>query len=84
MYLTHTFLTIPRSTLIMQLSCSLEYWSEACSCYQSLVNFYVSESVPAEWDISESICLTSIASRWWRICLNHIEWIDEDMEEMVL
>ena len=48
------------------------------------MDFYVSESAHAEWDLPESISLASIASRRWRICINHIEWVDEDMEEILM
>lgn len=68
----------------MQLSCSLEYWSDAACCYKELTHFHISESVPAEWEVPASVPLGSIASRMWRICVNHIEWIDDDMEEILV
>ena len=68
----------------MQLNCSLEYWSEAGSCYQCLTHFHVSESVHADWDIPSTIPPSSVASRRWRISINHLEWVDEDVEEVFM
>ena len=66
-----------------QLACSLEYWSDVDSCYESLAHFHVSESSHVEWELPSSVSFGSVASRRWRITINHLEWTDEDLEEII-
>ena len=80
----YILLYLNTSHSLLQLSCSLEYWSEAGSCWEELTSFHISESAHAEWEVPPSLSLVSVASRRWRISVNHIEWIDEDMEEILV
>jgi hypothetical protein len=61
----------------------LEYWSEVDSRYEAVAQFHVSESSHAEWELPSSVTLGSVASRRWRINVNHLEWTDEDLEEII-
>lgn len=67
----------------MQLACGLEYWSEVGSSYEAVAQFHVSESSHVEWELPSSIPLSRVASRRWRITVNHLEWTDEDMDEII-
>ena len=66
-----------------QIECSLEYWSDSEQAFNKLAHFHISEVSSAEWSLPLSVATPTVASRVWRICLNHLEWVDEDMVEIV-
>ena len=53
------------------------------SSYEALAHFHVSESNHVEWELPSSVSHGSVASRRWRITVNHLEWTDEDLEEII-
>ena len=60
-----------------QVSCTLEYWNEDSASFTVLEPFQVSESTPVD------VCLANpLPSRRWRICINEVEWVDEENEEV--
>ena len=61
--------------------CGLEYWSDELNSYVSLLNFHVSEGAVTEVLLPPE---QQLPSRRWRMCVNDVEWVDEEEGELLI
>ena len=61
--------------------CGLEYWSDELNSYVSLLSFHVSEGAVTEVLLPPE---QQLPSRRWRMCVNDVEWVDEEEGELLI
>ena len=61
--------------------CGLEYWSDELNSYVSLLSFHVSEGAVTEVLLPPE---QQVPSRRWRMCVNDVEWVDEEEGELLI